>query len=167
MKEPKIIQRDAFAIVGVEARFIGALSPDANNFEVIPALWHRFINRSGEVENRSDDANYGLVITPPAGERCHPDELLYVAGAVVREVTSVPEGMVCHEVPALEFAVFTHRGPIAELPKTIRWAMEEWLPKSGYRWNLIEVERYDRRFSIESPQESEMETWLGIVPEGD
>ena len=164
MNEPEIVQKDAFTLVGIEAPFIGALSPDANNFDVIPALWHRFINRIGEVENRSDDANYGLVLTPPEGERSHPDELMYVAGTVVSEVSSVPEGMVRHEVPATTYAVFTHRGPIANLPETIRYAVEDWLPRSGYRWNLIEIERYDHRFSIESPQESEMETWMGIVP---
>lgn len=163
MNEPEIIQRDAFALVGVEAPFIGALSPDASNFQVIPALWDKFINRVGEIEGRSDEAAYGLVITRPEQERSHPDELLYVAGTVVSEVSSVPEGMVRHEVPAATYAVFTHRGPIANLPETIRFAMEVWLPNSGYRWNLIEVERYDHRFSIESPQESEMETWLGIV----
>lgn len=164
MNEPEIIQRDAFTLVGVEAPFIGALSPDANNFDVIPALWHRFINRITEVENRAGDANYGLVLTPPVGERSHPDELLYVAGTVVSGVSSVPEGMVRHEVPATTYAVFTHRGPIGNLPKTVRFAMEVWLPRSEYRFNRIEVERYDHRFSIESPQESEMETWLGIVP---
>ena len=164
MNEPKIIEKDAFTLVGVEAPFIGALSPDANNFDVIPALWRRFVNRIGEVENRSDDADFGLVLTPPVGERSHPDELLYVAGAVVSEVSSVPEGMASREVPAATYAVFTHRGPIANLPETIRRAMEDWLPNSGYRWNRIEVERYDHRFSVDSPQESEMETWLGIVP---
>ena len=132
--------------------------------KVIPALWDKFINRITEVENRSDEAAYGLVLTPPEGERSHPDELFYVAGTVVSEVSSVPEGMVRHEVPATTYAVFTHRGPIANLPETIRFAMEVWLPRSGYRFNMIEVERYDHRFSIESPQESEMETWLGIVP---
>ena len=74
--------------------------------------------------------------------------------------------MVSHEVPASTFAVITHRGPIADLPETIRCAMEEWLPRSGYRWNLIEVERYDHRFSVESPEKSEMEIWIGVVPEG-
>ena len=111
-----------------------------------------------------DEACYGLIITRPERERSHPDELLYVASAAVLCVDSLPEGMVSHSVPASTFAVITHHGPIADLPDTIRCVMEEWLPNSSYRWNLIEVERYDRRFSIESPQESEMETWLGIVP---
>ena len=52
------------------------------------------------------------------------------------------------------------------MTETIREALEEWLPGSGYRWNLLEVERYDHRFSIESPEESEMEIWIGVVPEG-
>ena len=162
--EPEIVQKEAFTLVGLEASFIGALSPDADNFEVIPALWHRFINRIEEIRNRSDDACYGLIITRPESERSHPDELLYVAGAAVSDVSSLPEDMVSHEVPASTFAVFTHRGPIANLTETMRYAMEEWLPNSGYSWNLLEVELYDRRFSVESPQDSEMETWLGIVP---
>ena len=166
MIEPEIVQKEAFTVVGMETHFIGALSPDANNFELVPALWHRFINRLDEVESRTDEACYGLIITRPERERSHPDELLYVAGAAVREVASLPEGMVRHEVPASTFAVITHRGPIADLPETIRCAMEEWLPGSGYRWNLLEVERYDHRFSVESPEESEMEIWIGVVPEG-
>ena len=164
MNEPEIVQKDAFTLVGMEARFIGALSPDANNFDVIPPLWDRFINRIGEVEGRSDEATYGLVITRPERERSHPDELLYVAGVAVHGVASLPEGMVCHKVPASTFAVFTHRGPISKLTETVRMAVDVWLPSSGCRWNGIEVERYDHRFSFESPQESEMETWMGIVP---
>lgn len=166
MIEPQIVRMESFTVVGMEARFIGALSPDANNFDVIPPLWDRFINRMGEVEGRSDEANYGLVITRPERERSHPDELLYVAGVAVHGVGvgSLPEGMVCHEVPASTFAVFTHRGPISRLTETVRMAVDVWLPSSGYRWNGLEVERYDHRFSLESPRESEMETWMGIVP---
>ena len=164
MIEPKIVQKEAFTVVGMEAHFISALSTDTNNLQVIPLLWDRFVDRIEEIKDRSDEACCGLIITRPERERSHPDELLYVAGAAVRDVASLPEGMVSHRVPASTFAVITHRGPIADLPETIRCAMEEWLPNSGCRWNLIEVERYDRRFSIESPQESEMETWLGIVP---
>ena len=167
MVEAEIIQKDAFTVVGMEASFISALSPDSNNFEMIPPLWDRFVDRIEEIEHRSDEACYGLVFTRPKRERSHPDELLYVAGVAVRGVASLPEGMVKHEVPASTFAVITHRGPIANLPETIRRAMEEWLPRSGFRWNMIEVERYDHRFSIESPQDSEMETWLGIVPNED
>ena len=130
MNEPEIMQKDAFTLVGVEAPFIGALSPDSNNFEVIPPLWDQFVDRIEEIEHRSDKACYGLVLTPPVGERSHPDELLYVAGAVVSEVSSVPEGMVSREVPAATYAVFTHRGPIGNLPETIRFAMDVWLPRS-------------------------------------
>ena len=166
MNEPEIVQRDAFTLVGIEGSFIGALSPDATNFDVIPALWHRFINRSGEAKTgwtMPTTVSFSLL---PRGNDHTPTSYSTVAGALAREVDSPPDGMVAHEVPASMFAVITHRGPIADLPETIRCAMEEWLPNSGCRWNLIEVERYDRRFSIESPQESEMETWLGIVPEG-
>ncbi len=100
MVEPEIVQKEAFTVVGMEALFLGAQSPDANNFEVIPALWHLFNHRVGEVENRSDEANYGLVMTIPEAERSHPDELLYVAGVAVCGDVSLPEGMVSHEVPA-------------------------------------------------------------------
>ena len=164
MNEPEIIQRESFTLVGMEAHFISALSPNTNNFQVVPQLWDRFVDRIEEIEGRSDEACYGLIITQPERERSHPDELLYVAGASVRGVDSLPEDMVCHRVRASTFAVITHRGPIANLPETIRCALEVWLPGSGYRWNLLEVERYDHRFSIESPEESEMEIWMGIVP---
>ena len=166
MIEPKIVPMESFTVVGMEASFIGALSPDANNFDVIPPLWDRFINRIGEIDCRSDDATYGLVITRPERERSHPDELLYVAGVAVNGAASLPEGMVRHEVPASTFAVFTHRGPISKLTETVRMAVDVWLPSSGCRWNGLEVERYDHRFSFESPEESEMETWMGIVPTG-
>ena len=163
MVEPEIVQKEAFTVVGMEAPFMGAQSPDANNFEVIHALWHQFNHRVGEVENRSDEASYGLVMTIPEAERSHPDELLYVAGVAVCGDVSLPEDMVSHEVPASTVAVFTHRGPLTSLPETLREAWEVWLPQSGYRSNQLEVERYDHRFTVESPLESEMETWLGIV----
>lgn len=109
MFEPEIVEKDAFTVVGMEAHFISALSPDTNNLQVIPPLWDRFVDRIDEIRNRSDEACYGLVITQPERERSHPDELLYVAGCMVGSVASLPGGMVTHEIPTSTFAVITHR----------------------------------------------------------
>ena len=163
MINPEIIEKDEFTVVGLEAPFIGALSPDANNFQVIGPLWGSFFERVGEVQNRIVKAHYGVISCPPESERSHPHECQYLAGVLVSEVDDLPDGMTSHDVPATTFAVFTHRGLIDNLPETLHQAYKVWLPQSGYKFAGLEVEQYDERFSPGSQEDSEWETWIAVT----
>jgi len=70
-------------------------------------MWEEFIPRIGEIPNRVGGHFYGLMYTDPSlPEGTHP----YIAGVEVSEVGAVPDGMVSYTVPALSYAVYTHKG---------------------------------------------------------
>jgi AraC family transcriptional regulator len=79
-------------------------------------------------------------------------EFEYVAGLEVSQVADVPDGMVVREVPAAQYAVFTHLGSLEKLPATYEYINRTWIPQSGYR--LIEgldFELYDEDFKDFAP----------------
>lgn len=164
MIEPRIVEKPALHVVGLEAPFIHALSPVANNLKVIGGLWDRFLHESRKVRNRVGSEMYGIVYGRPAAERKHRDELQYVASVAVRSIGEIPDGMVARTTPAGTFAVFVHRGPIANIAKTAQEIYRVWLPQSEYKHaGTADVEMYDHRFCIDS-EDSEMEWWIPVTP---
>jgi predicted transcriptional regulator YdeE len=163
MQQPKIIEKPALLVVGLEAAFIHALSPDATNFKVIGPLWEQFLRRA-EVPNRIGQEMFGVIYGRPATERKHPDELQYIAAVQVSSTAEVPQGMVSRTVPAGLFAVFIHRGPIKKIGDTCREIYRVWLPQSAYEHaGIADVELYDRRFCPDG-EDSEMEYWISVTP---
>ena len=149
MLSPVIVRKPAFVVVGLEAPFIHALSPDANNFEVIGPLWNRFLQVAGHVSNRVGGEMFGIIYGWPEAERSHPDELQYVAGVAVNSAEEIPQDMMACAVSGGEFAVFTHCGPIATLGRTIDEIYRVWLPASDYAHaETADVELYDSRFQV-------------------
>ncbi len=166
MLQPQIVEKPALTVIGLEAAFIHALSPDATNFQVIGPLWDKFIRRAEEVPNRTGPEMYGIIFGRPETERAHPHELQYVAAVRVHSTADMPEGMVSRTVPAGTFAVFTHRGPIAKIGDTCREIYRVWLPQSAYQHaEIADVELYDHRFCVDG-EDSEMEYWVSVVPKG-
>jgi AraC family transcriptional regulator len=164
MLQPQIVEKPALTVVGLEAAFISALSPDATNFKVIGPLWDKFVHRAGEVAGRSGHDMLGVIYGRPAKERSHPHELQYIAAVPVSETGSVPDGMVSRTIPTGTFAVFTHRGPIQTIGDTCSEIHRVWLPQSNWQdAQIAEIELYDHRF-CGGGDDSEMEIWVSVVP---
>jgi AraC family transcriptional regulator len=161
MNPPSIEQRDAMTVVGVGGDFVSGLSPSTNSHEIIPPLWHAFINRMSEVPSRVDGATYGVCV-PLEGtdEACH-----YVAGLAVTDASSIPDGMERIDVPAATYAIFTHRGSIDLFGETLQGIYGEWLPASEYRRAAgADIELYDRRWT--GGEDSELEVWIPVEKRG-
>lgn len=162
MLQPQIIEKPRLLVLGLEASFIHALSPDATNHEVIGPLWDRFIGQAERISNRVGDAMFGVIYGRPQAERSHPDELQYIAAVAVSEASEVPEGMTAHTVEAGSFAVFTLRGPISKIGDACHEIYRVWLPQSDYEHaGIADVELYDHRFHCER-DDSEMEYWISV-----
>ncbi|MGI8979970.1 MAG: GyrI-like domain-containing protein [Pirellulaceae bacterium] len=163
MQQPQIIEKRALTIVGLETPFIHALSPEANNFKVIPPLWEQLDQKVALVPGRIGRAMYGIIYSQPESERSHPHELQYIAGVQVSSPVVAPEGMVSRTIPAGTFAVFLHRGPIQKIADTCYEIYRVWLPQSSWQHaETADVELYDERFNCEG-EESEMEYWISVV----
>ena len=166
MLQPQIVEKPALQVVGLEAAFIHALSPEATNFQVIRPLWDKFIHRAREIPNRIGEERFGIIYGRPENERAHPDELQYITAVRVSKADEIPTGMVERTVPAGAFAVFTHRGPIQMIGDTVLEIYRVWLPQSAYRHaEIADVELYDLRFHCDRA-DSEMEYWISVAPKG-
>lgn len=152
--EPRIEERDAFDVVGMQVRCV---LPDVS---AIPPLWERFIRRKDEVDARIEDATYGVCADDSASGR---PGFLYTAAIGVAEQGRVPQGMVAFTVPGGTFAVFVHRGPISAFGATVQALWQRWLPASGLKpTGAPDFELYDARYKGEAP-DSVVEIWVPVA----
>lgn len=160
---PSIITLPAFTLLGLETRFISAMSPDANNLEMIPPLFGQLFSRKADLTPALDQFTYGACRCLPDDQRTREDECVYLAGIHVAADAPVPAGMTTWQVPALTYAHFTHRGPVTHLKETINHAYGTWLPRSDYECtDGPELERYDDRFAGGNSENSVMDFLLPI-----
>ena len=145
-------------VVGIERPFISALSPKRNNHLVIPQLWQDFSDRIAEIPHRANDLLFGAIgCDDGEGGRCR-----YLACVEVTSAAGVPEGMISRELTEGTYAVFTHKGPINTIDRTLSYVYGSWLPRSGHQLrDAPEIEIYGDKFDPVSP-DSEMEYGLPI-----
>jgi AraC family transcriptional regulator len=145
--QPTIITLPALNLLGLEARFIGPMSPDANNLAVIPPLYGKFHARRRSLPAPIDGYTYGAVRCPADATRGHPDELEYLVSVNVAPGTRAPSGTALWKIPAGTYALFTHRGPVAKLGETINYVFGTWLPRSNFvHADGPNFDRSDERF---------------------
>ena len=167
MVEPIIVRKPPLIVVGMEASFVHALSPDANNQQVLGKLWEAFLHPSRDIAHRAGRSMYGIIYSQPEQDRGHPDERQYIAAVAVSQVDDLPAGMVSHEIPETDFAVVTHHGPIAGIGETVSQLYGTWLHASGYTHSgIADVEVYDHRFNP-TAEDSVMEYWISVHPKTD
>jgi AraC family transcriptional regulator len=160
--QPKFVEWPEKKIVGLGTKFISALSPDKNNTNKIPPLWHAFVQRQDTIPNRVGPS-FGLIEMLKAQEKSHKDELFYVAGVAVSDFAGAPADMLQRTLPAGRYALFTHMGKLDRLGETMRAIYVEWLPKAGVQLrDAPHLEVYDRRFNIMSDK-SELDILLPVA----
>ena len=152
-----------FEVVGLGTKFISILSPEKNNHIVIPKLWDEYLSRQKEITSRAKPYDLGVCI--PVGNdmlKAHPDECFYLACTEVKNFKDVPKGMITKSIPAGEYAVFTHKGPLSKLDHTMNYIYGSWLPKSGRKLREApDLELYDQRFNPNS-ERSEFDIYIPI-----
>ncbi len=162
--EPQIVHVSALTLLGLETRFICAMSPDANNLKLIPPLFKCFGSRWAELPPRLDRFTYGACDCIPPEQRTHEDEMVYLVSASVAPDAQPPAGMTVWHIPARTYAHFTHRGPIGRLNETIKYIFGAWLPRSDYQHvEGPELERYDDRFG-DGGEKCELDLLVPVQP---
>lgn len=161
---PQFKETKGMLIVGMGAPFISILSPDRNNFIVIPKLWSDYVPRISEIPHRiNPQISYGVCAKPPEGCGSNrPDECYYIAGSEVSRIDTLPPGMTSMKISAGRYAVFTHRGKLDTLGHTMNYIYGNWLPTSGIELrDAPDLEIYDKRFKPHS-EDSEMDIWIPV-----
>ena len=157
---PKVIEHEAFTVVGISARTSN--SKEMTGDGSIGKLWGRLFEEGvlAKIPNKADQ-NIVAVYTDYAGD--HDDEYTFLLGARVRSDADVPEGMVAKKVPAGKFAVFTsEKGPAPQVVPAL-WMKIYSEPKTapgGDRAYKADFEIYDERAM--DPQNLVMDAWVGI-----
>ncbi len=161
---PKIITAPALHLIGLEAPFIGPMSPDANNHQVIPALFQQFFARRGELPDAGDGTTYGACHCRAEQLRTREDELIYLVGVSVPTHTPVPAGMKRWDLPERTYAIFTHQGRITQIGETYGYIFGTWFARSDY--SIAEgpqLEVYDARFG-DGGEKSELDIMIPVQP---
>lgn len=145
--KPEIIKLPALRLLGLSVRFIGPMSPDADNLDVVPKLYHRFCPLLPSLQPQQDKYIYGAARCPADAQRRHPDELEYLASINVAPEVKAKPPFTIWSIPAGTYACFTHRGPVAKLGETINYAFGSWLPRSKFvHADGPNLDRQDERF---------------------
>ena len=149
-KEPKIVERPAFIIVG-------KLYRGKNENKEIPQLWQSYGPQMHQIKNvKNQHICYGVMDNFDQESK----EFDYVAAQEVSQVEDPPEGLVSWEIPECTYAVFTCTLPT--ISETFDYIYHKWLPASGYEHSpSLEFELYDERFHPEKPQ-SELDIYIPI-----
>ncbi len=149
---PEIRERDAFHVVGCSIRCT------FEDISSIPSLWQTFNERANEVPYSAGNAAYGVC--------CDADEagwFRYVAGLETTAAVDIPSGMDSVSVPAGRYAVFTHSGHIADLPKTVYTIWNKALPDAALKpREAPDFELYDERFDA-STGRGGVEIWIPVA----
>jgi AraC family transcriptional regulator len=136
--QPRLTHKDAIHAVGMCGRFVPFDSR-------IPELWARFVPRIGEIPLRRGAHTLGVCVDDADGEG-----ITYLAAVEVERIASVPDGMFALTLPARRYAVWTHRGPLATFPDTVKLVFGRWLAESKLpHAEAPDFEWYDERFDPE------------------
>lgn len=144
--KPEMREHGAFRVVGLGTDVMGL------EISAIPGLWQTFAARYHALG--ATGVTYG--VSQPIGE----SDFRYLAGM---EWDGVPEGMEAIDIPAARYAVFTHRGHVGELPKTIYSIWNKALPDNRLEPAMTpDFERYDTRFDAVTGR-GEVEVWIPLA----
>lgn len=144
-------QRRAFLVAGLGARY----TVETN--QGIPMLWQKLIPHIGSVPGQIGATTYGVC--------CRFEEdgsFEYIAGVEAASADGLGKTYRCIEIPANRYAVFTHRGHISGIRRTVYGIWNHWLPASGFeQMPAPDFERYDDRFDPESGY-GDVEIWIAV-----
>jgi AraC family transcriptional regulator len=124
----------------------------------IPAQWQRFVPHIGKVPGQIGAISYGVCwnYRPATG-------FDYLSGVEVRDITTLPAEFAHVQLPARQYAVFTHREHVSSIGKTIDTIRNQWVPQSGLKMaDAPCFERYTEEFNPQTGTGG-MEIWISIA----
>ena len=93
---------------------------------VAAGLWQSFMAQAHRLVAQCDEAPVGISrTTPDAGV------VDYACAVIIEEGTRIPNGLSRIEVPARDYAVFTHKGHVSTIGATYAGIWDGWLAASG------------------------------------
>ncbi|MBX7044757.1 MAG: GyrI-like domain-containing protein [Ignavibacteria bacterium] len=145
-------ERKGFKVAGL--KYVGKNpQPDIAN------LWDKFVPRMNEPQNRiNENESYGVCYDMDA-----EGNIYYIAGVAVSDFDNLPEGFDIVEIPDNKYAVFTHKGSIANFSQTVAYVYGEWVknPANKKKFDAPDFEVYDERFKGDA-DDSECDLYVAV-----
>ncbi len=143
--EPKIIELPEQKTVGMGAAF------QPKSIVPINKLWNKFMQRTTEIGHSKSGIAFGICCKKhPILEAADDGSIIYIAALPVEKIDSLPNGMVETTLAAGKYAVFTHKGPLRNLPETLDRIWGEWASAGKLKLrDAPDFELYDQRFDPE------------------
>lgn len=145
-------ERKGFKVAGL--KYVGKNpQPDIAN------LWDKFVPRMNEPQNRiNENESYGVCYDMDA-----EGNIYYIAGVAVSNFDNLPEGFDIVEIPDNKYAVFTHKGSIANFSQTVAYVYGEWVknPANKKKFDAPDFEVYDERFKGDA-DDSECDLYVAV-----
>jgi len=149
--EPRFEHGQFLLIAGFGGRFTQETTED------IPALWEKLIPHLGKIPAQVNEVTYGVC--------CNADGeggFEYIAGVQIDKLDDLPEKYRWVEIQPQKYAVFEHKGSLAQLPDTFQYIWNTWLPQSGHEAaDAPEFERYSEDYNPKL-NTGTLEIWLPI-----
>ncbi|WP_017851633.1 GyrI-like domain-containing protein [Leptospira interrogans serovar Szwajizak] len=129
-------------------------------------LWRSFMPKKKEIQNKIGTELYSMQIYDPSyfNDFDPNREFIKWAAVEVKDQNFVPTSMETVTIPKGLYAVFTHKGPASDGPKTFQYIFGTWLPNSEYSLDdRPYFEKLGDKYKNEDPN-SEEEFWIPIKP---
>ncbi|MBK9205178.1 MAG: effector binding domain-containing protein [Candidatus Obscuribacter sp.] len=154
--KPEIVTRKEEYAIGMGDSF------KPKDTKSIQAHWDKFKPRMHEVACNGHYA-FGICTNKSCGiEPKAEDHFIYVAALPVSAEAAVPPGMVKVKLEAGEYARFTHKGPVREIPRTVSYIWGQWQPDAPYKLRECpDFELCDERFNPDS-DDSEFDIYVPL-----
>lgn len=157
----KGVKQLQFSVIGIEVRTNNAKEASADGS--IPKQWDKFF-KEGIFEKIPNKDGSEIVVVYSNYQSDRNGDYDYLIGAGVKDVTTVPAGMVAKTVSGGVYTIVTTpAGPVSTVvPETWRkiWDLEDKRELGGIRAYKTDFEVYDQR--SRDPQNSQVDIHIGL-----
>ncbi len=128
-------------------------------------LWRSFMTERKAIQNPIGTDLFSMQVYDSLEyfESFNPNtEFTKYAAIEVADLRNIPNGFNKFILQSGLYAVFLHKGPAGEFPKTMQYIFTEWLPNSIYTLdNRTHFEKLGEKYK-NNDAESEEEVWIPI-----
>lgn len=164
--EVRVETKEGFVLKGVRDQIRGLFATEPDFQQKVPQLWQQL----EKAMYKAGDNQWSYIgVVDVTQSEWAGSQIQYWAGMAFEVLPSQPSVLDAFSsldtlsVPRQTYAVISHRGPIALLPKTLEWFLLHWLPSSGYCGvEGYELECYPLDYQSCSPQ-AVMQYWVPIA----
>jgi AraC family transcriptional regulator len=155
MNPPQIRDNSEKLLAGVRRRMSFASDKTSE-------LWREYRSREADIQHRVGGESYSVKIFAPGYSFANFEPAVEFDKWAAAEVSEAFEGFETLELPSGKYAVFVHKGTLAEAAKTFGHIFTEWLPDSEYELDeRPHFEVLPHGYSPFDP-EAEEEIWIPI-----